>query len=319
MMSNATKEPFVPILRLGFMGVTTGDSTIQRLFPLWADALGLDAEIEGHDLPLDAPAEAYRSYLVRLCEDPALRGALVTTHKTRVYDLAEDLFDEIDAHARRCGEISCISKRDGRLRGHAKDPITARLAFEHMLGPRYFAAHQDAEVVCLGAGGAGLAISVMLAEREDRPARLIICDRDQARVRAATQVLDGEPGVEVHGVVDTTDNDRLVAGLPPGSVVINATGLGKDRPGSPLSPDVALPLEGVAWDLNYRGDLQFLEDAAAQASARPLRLFDGWRYFLHGWTEVIAEVFEVEMGPERFDHLAGLASELSPESTLSGR
>ncbi|KEP73786.1 hypothetical protein HR12_37330 [Microbacterium sp. SUBG005] len=49
------------------------------------------------------------------------------------------------------------------------------------------------------------------------------------------------------------------------------------------------PQNGVAWDLNYRGDLVFLDQARAQADARALQVEDGWTYFVHGWTQVIAE------------------------------
>ena len=49
----------------------------------------------------------------------------------------------------------------------------------------------------------------------------------------------------------------------------------------------------IVWDLNYRGDLVFLDQARAQRVERGLRIEDGWTYFLHGWTQVIAEVFHV--------------------------
>lgn len=39
-----------------FIGVTTGQSSIMRIFPKWAEALGLDAVMKGIDLPLHAPA-----------------------------------------------------------------------------------------------------------------------------------------------------------------------------------------------------------------------------------------------------------------------
>jgi shikimate dehydrogenase len=70
------------------------------------------------------------------------------------------------------------------------------------------------------------------------------------------------------------------------------------------------PAESVAWDLNYRGELVFLHLARAQAE-RGVRAADGWRYFLHGWTEVIAEVFELDLTPERFDALAAAAARAS--------
>ena len=41
-----------------FYGVTTGGSSIMRLFPRWAEYLGLeDVRIEGTDLPIHADAE----------------------------------------------------------------------------------------------------------------------------------------------------------------------------------------------------------------------------------------------------------------------
>ena len=46
-----------------FVGVTTGQSSIMKVFPVWAKALGLDAEIKGIDLAIHAPADDYR-YLV---------------------------------------------------------------------------------------------------------------------------------------------------------------------------------------------------------------------------------------------------------------
>ena len=38
-----------------FVGVTTGQSSIMKMFPIWAKELGLDAEIKGIDLPIHAP------------------------------------------------------------------------------------------------------------------------------------------------------------------------------------------------------------------------------------------------------------------------
>ena len=87
----------------------------------------------------------------------------------------------------------------------------------------------------------------------------------------------------------------MLAGLKPGSLIINATGLGKDAPGSPLTGAARFPEQAIAWDLNYRGDLIFLDQARAQRQQRGLQIEDGWTYFLHGWTQVIAEVFHIEI------------------------
>jgi shikimate 5-dehydrogenase len=95
----------------------------------------------------------------------------------------------------------------------------------------------------------------------------------------------------------------LLEALPPGSLVVNATGMGKDRPGSPLPADARWPEAVVAWELNYRGELDFLHQArAAGAQAE-----DGWLYFLYGWTAVMAEVLGFELTPERFAQLKATA------------
>ena len=104
-------------------------------------------------------------------------------------------------------------------------------------------------------------------------------------------------------------SDAVLETLAPGSLIVNATGLGKDAPGSPLTDEALFPHNAIAWDLNYRGELIFLDQARA-ATSQDVTTVDGWVYFLHGWTQVIAEVFDIEipvMGPE-FDLLSDIAS-----------
>src|SRR5438034_166077 len=81
--------------------------------------------------------------------------------------------------------------------------------------------------------------------------------------------------------VDNSDpevNDRLLAELHPGALVINATGMGKDTPGSPITDAAEFPRGAHVWELNYRGELEFLHQAQRQAQTRGLRVEDGWRY-----------------------------------------
>lgn len=288
-----------------FVGVSTGGSSIMRVFPEWARVLGLPAaRLIGHDVPLDAPPERYRELVAGLKADPARLGALVTTHKVAVYAAAAGLFDELDEFAALSGEVSSISKRDGRLIGHAKDPVTAGLAIEEFLAADHFA-RTGGHVLCLGAGGAGTAIAWYLARRPDPPARIACTDVCADRLAALRKTLAGTGLVpDTHRVTGPADD--LLAGLPPGSLVINATGLGKDRPGSPLGPSPRFPADAIAWELNYRGDLDFLHAAAAAARPGPA-VVDGWRYFVHGWSQVIAEVFDVRLTPELVAELSRTA------------
>jgi shikimate 5-dehydrogenase len=83
--------------------------------------------------------------------------------------------------------------------------------------------------------------------------------------------------------------------------------MGKDSPGSPITDDGAFPEAGLVWELNYRGELGFLHQANRQAAERGLHVEDGWRYFIHGWTCVVEEVFDVDMTPQLVDQLSDIA------------
>jgi shikimate 5-dehydrogenase len=84
--------------------------------------------------------------------------------------------------------------------------------------------------------------------------------------------------------------------------------MGKDTPGSPISDDGLFPRNGIAWEFNYRGELDFLHQAERQAAQRGLTVEDGWVYFVHGWTQVIAQVLHIEITPALFEELSQIAS-----------
>jgi shikimate 5-dehydrogenase len=303
-------------LIFSFVGVTASASSIRRVFPRWADMLDLGpVRLQPLDLPLDTDHVTYRQVLRDIRTDPAHIGALVTTHKVRLLHAARDLFDALDDYAQLCDEVSCIAKRDGRVIGHAKDPITSGRALEELLAPHHFRG-SGGDVVCLGAGGAGLAIAVYLLSRRrsDRPSRITLVDHDLDRLRTCRTALAGTPagGTTLGYVVsdNPVHNDGIVAAAAPGSLIINATGMGKDQPGSPLTDAVSFPSGAVVWELNYRGELDFLRQARAQASAGRLTVEDGWRYFIHGWSEVIAEVFGIELTAQVLRALSASAAEV---------
>lgn len=294
---------------MGFVGVSTRSSSIMAIFPVWAEILGLPTrELEGHDLPLDASPAQHRALVEGIRDDPEHRGALVTTHKMALYAAAHDLFDELDDVARACGEVSSIAKRDGRLLGHAKDPMAVGLALDEILGPDAFDGLRDA--VVLGAGGAGLALTWRLAERADRPRRILVTDTSRERLDhlAAVHATRGtDPALLTLVVADADAAGVALAEAPEGSLVVNASGLGKDRPGSPVPDGALFPRRSVVWEFNYRGSLGFLHQARAQQIEQELTVVDGWRYFIHGWTQVIGEVFEIEMTPALVEPLAAAA------------
>jgi len=296
---------------MGFVGVSTGSSSIMKVFPKWAEVLALPTRnLVGHDLPMDATPAQYRALVEQIRDDPDHRGALVTTHKMNIFAAASDLFDELDPFAVSCSEISSISKRGDRLIGRAKDPLTVDLALHDFLPGDHFA-RTGAEVVILGAGGSGTALSWTLAERADAPSKITVTARDDDKLDHLREVhrQHGTPdGLITYARTDTVQAAAaLVAAAPAGSLIVNATGLGKDRPGSPLPDDVAFPEGAWVWEFNYRGSLEFLHQARAQEVARGLHVVDGWRYFIHGWSQVVADVFEIDLTPETVERLAEAA------------
>lgn len=298
-----------------FIGVTTGSSSIMKVFPAWAEHLGLDAVIKGIDFPPDDAPASYVEAVGFIKGDPLSLGALVTTHKMNLLKAARGLFDELDPYARTLGEVSSISKRGGRMVGHAKDPISAGAALEAIVDDCYWK-RTGGHLCLLGSGGSSLALSLYLHNKArqggDAPARVIVTARREASLAEMRHVHAGIAfalPIEYRLTPAPEDADEVVASLPARSMVVNATGLGKDRPGSPITGDAVLPEDGIAWEFNYRGNLVFLDQVRAQQPRRRLKVEDGWVYFIHGWTRVIAEVFDVDipMSGPAFDRLSQIA------------
>jgi shikimate 5-dehydrogenase len=290
-----------------FIGVTTGQSSINKVFPRWAKALGLPTnKLAGYDVAPNAPADTYRRIVSFIKENENALGALVTTHKINMIRYAHDLFDSFDAYAEKLGEVSSISKDGRKLVGCAKDPISSGRAFEAFAGTSYWNDNPKAEACILGSGGSALAFSVYLLEEapDNRPAKIILSGHSSTRLHHLRDVLSSyNPDIPIEYVQVATEADRddLVCHLPGRSLVANATGMGKDRPGSPITDRAAFPWEALVWEFNYRGDLEFLEQARRQEAAHNLKIEDGWTYFIFGWALVVAEVFHFELTQEKLD------------------
>lgn len=297
-----------------FVGVTTTKSSIMKVFPLWAKELGLgEVEMKGIDLPLHAPAEDYRKVVDFMKNDELSLGALVTTHKIDLFNACRDMFDYIDPYAEKLNEVSSLSKKDGKFCAHAKDPISSGLALEHFVPAGFWKGH-GGSVLLMGAGGSSLAMSVYFSQEkfgDNVPANIIIANRSIPRLEAAKEMLDGlNPKIKFSFVHSPSPehNDKLIRDLPPYSLIVNATGLGKDAPGSPTTDAVDYPENCLVWEINYRGDLIFMRQAKRQEAAKNLHVEDGWIYFIHGWTQVIAEVFHIDIGGKLLERLGEIAA-----------
>ena len=298
-----------------FLGVSTAGSSMMKIFPGWVRELELgEARLVGMDFKLNDDPNHYRETVDFIKHDPLSLGALVTSHKLNLLEASRDLFDELDAFATLMSEVSCIAKDGHRLTGTAIDPITSGIALDSFLPDDHWE-RSGAEVLLLGAGGAAVALTWYLmheARGRNHPQHIHVTDITAARLdhmRRIHQAFPIQIPVSYHLVKPGYPADEHLADLPAHSLVVNATGMGKDRPGSPISSRARWPDFGYAWELNYRGERAFLHQAEAQQPDRNLAVHDGWLYFIHGWVRVIAEVFHLDLplDGERFERLCEVA------------
>jgi shikimate dehydrogenase len=297
-----------------FIGVTTGKSSIMKVFPLWMKVLGREEVImEGVDCKIHGDPEEYRKAVAQIKYDPLSLGALVTTHKIDLLTAARDMFDYLDPYAMITDEVSSISKLEGRLEGHAKDPLTSGASLDAIIEKGYFA-RTKGDVLCFGAGGSAIATLLHLINKKDkgdRPRKFTFVNRSQGRLDHAKEMVGGlDTDIEIEYICnsDPAINDKIMEKFAPGSIIINATGMGKDTPGSPVTWEGKFPLNSIAWEFNYRGELDFLHQSLAQVESRNVKVEDGWLYFVHGWTQVVAQVLHFDLTPSLFDKLNEAAS-----------
>jgi shikimate dehydrogenase len=267
-----------------FVGVATGGSFVHRAMPLWQPLLRRECRIRGVDLPPNAPDEAYRELIEDLRRDQGAAGAVVTSHKVRLFEAARELFAELDPVALACREVNAVRRGGAGVHGYARDPISVG----RVLDAIWPSPERAGDVICLGAGGTARALAYHLFATATPP-RFTCADRNPG----ALDLLVGLTGGRLDPHLGEGPWDDLVAAAPPGSLLVNATGMGKDRPGSPTSDRVRFPPTSVVWELNYRGELAFLRQARAQAEPAGLRVHDGWQLFCHGWAAALTAVLEL--------------------------
>jgi shikimate 5-dehydrogenase len=295
----------MPELRYVFVGVDTSGSAVRAAFPRWLAAVGLEGRLECVDLPLDSSIARYRDLVGSFRADDGVKGALVTSHKTALFEAAADLFDTIEPLASLAREISVVLPSRGGLTASVVEPFSIRACLEDMLTTSTWGPGRD--LLVLGAGGTASSLLISMFEATVRghgsipaPARVVLVDVLERRLAAARLLLDRlAPGVEVVTLVN-----EAAAGVDPlalvgqGALVVNATGLGKDRPGSPIELPAAWPRGAIVWECNYRGERPFLRDALAQAATRDLHVHDGWQLFLHGWGTFFERLLDRPMTPD---------------------
>ena len=114
------------------------------------------------------------------------------------------------------GEISSISKRGGKLVGHAKDPITSGLALDAFLPENYWA-RTSAEAFVIGAGGSAIAVTWHMMRPDhgaNRPAKIIVSNRSLPRleeIRRLHRTFDPTYPVEYHHTPSPEMSEAIMA------------------------------------------------------------------------------------------------------------
>ncbi len=298
-----------------FLGISTAGSSVHRVFGDWAPILVPGAVLRGVDLPEDADPAEFRRLVLTMRDHPRVQGAVITSHKLRLYRAVADLLDHVDPLVAITHEINALDTRGGRICGHARDAQSLDLILDTTGTAR---PRPERGFVCIGAGGSAIALMLALgldptgAAVDGRPplrtgalrrGPLTILGR---RVDALTEIAAvreraglGSADITLTLAPTPEEVSAITAAADPGTVVANATGLGKLGPGSPVTGPQAFPPDALAWDFNYRGPLTFLD----QARAAGVAVEDGWDYFLAGWAAALAAVTGQVLTEERFDRI----------------
>lgn len=299
------------IHKMLFIGVTTKKSIVNHIFPEWIKMLGSDLLLECIDIPMNSAEEDYGFYANKIKTDASILGALVTTHKSSLYKSAKDFFDELAESSVKFGEIGCVYKRNTRMIGEATDVLTIKHAFENICLAHQGSPNTSSDICILGCGGAGVALAyVLLSNQSQFTGEVIMTDAKTERVKDAKNSLqqyDTKNRLIIQVVEDMSKNDAVVESLRESSFVVNATGMGKDIPGSPIFTKTLFPKGGCVWEYNYRGELGFYRLAMSQKEGQQLSVFDGFDYFLYGWSTVISRVLNITINDELFMRLRDVA------------
>jgi shikimate 5-dehydrogenase len=282
-----------------FIGASTAGSSGPRIFNDWCKCMGIRAKLVTLEIPTGASDKKFRDVVQSIRHEQAVRGALIKTHKTRIFESAQDLFDEVQKQAQELNEVGAIFRIGMKLVCEATDPLALRIASDRLL--KSFMRAEWSHVVILGGGGAGLALAhALLSEPCLVTGRMTLVEASQDRVEKineVTQKISHRCSLEIEHN-PSGNADRFVQDAADGALIVNATSKRKDFPDSPLSSNCKYPYGSILWDFNYRGDLQFLEKARPLAKRLQLKLNNGWYYFVCSWFQVMTRVFDAPQNKE---------------------
>jgi shikimate dehydrogenase len=294
-----------------FVGIDTGGSLVHAVFDRWAALLERPWTLRGLDLPAATPPETYRLLMSIMRDNPAVDGAVITAHKLRLFRACAPELTRRDWLTDATHEVNTLATGQ-TVDGYA---LSLTRILPVPIG--------GLNVLCLGAGGAATALLLALhldfatgtAAQPQQPARVVFTDTDP-RALDDLRAVASRARIAPHrlayvSVSDPRDTDALLAELPAPALVVNATGLGKDAPGSPLTDRAPFHPAILAWDLNYRGALTFLRQASNGGAAT----VDGWDYFVAGWAGSLTAIAGTPFTDDLLTRFAQAAAPHRPSAT----
>ena len=239
-----------PRVLVGLLGVNIMGSLSPALFAEAFAAAGIDGFY--HLMDADRLRERRLPVLLDAVKAAGFVGVNVT------YPFKQDiipLLDALDPEAKEVGAVNTVViSDDGRATGFNFDRRGWRNAFAEVFGVD---AAKDANVVIVGAGGAGRAVSCALMDLG--VATLVIADREATRAQTLCAEFAAHFGAARVRVSDDLAHDVALA-----DGVVNATQTGmRGFPGNPV-PISALNGKQWAADVIYTPiDTDFIKAASA--------------------------------------------------------
>src|SRR5215469_14485589 len=117
-----------------FLGISTAGSLAHRTFPGWSRLFCPGAVMRGVDLPDGASPAEFRELVAAMTANPRVLGAVVTSHKLRLFRACQDLLDYAEPLVALTQEIADVDTRDG-VRAFARDPQSLDIILDGIGGP----------------------------------------------------------------------------------------------------------------------------------------------------------------------------------------
>ena len=264
------------------------------VYPKWARRFGQrSTAIEPVTAPADVDSEGYQRFIEFMRDEYNAVGAVMVSQAAPLFEHTRELFDSFDDDAAVLGEIGVALRAPGTLSALAPAKNAAQGAYEYTFGK-----HSDpTEVLIMGATGPARALALALSSAEGKsgPRRVFLTTLDgksMTDMRQRVADLPEERRPVLRHIQSQLEHDRLVTLLPPGSLIVNATGPTEIDTPSPVGSAALFPQDGLVWDLDAVGiSSPFLDKARQQRRERGLRLADGPVFHRFQWLTAAAAVF----------------------------